>query len=100
MQQLAAMIMKRTRFGGRCRGARYLQEEQFLHGTTVGGVEEGGNVPVGVRVIVGVRVTDGVIVGRGVRVGNGVQVGSGVRVGVRVGGKTWVGVTSTSGGYS
>ena len=50
--------------------------------------------------IVGERVADGVNVGRGVRVGNGVQVGRGVRVGVRVGGKTFVGVTSTSGGYN
>jgi hypothetical protein len=66
-------------------------------GMIVVGVDVGTGVPVGGR---GVRVKVAVPVGRGVRDGPGVEVGLGVRLGVAVGGRTRVGVSSTSGGYS
>ena len=61
---------------------------------------DGSGVTDGVTVIVGGGSWLGVPVGLRVRVGNGVRVGTGVFVDVGVGGKTLVGVSNTSGGYS
>jgi len=63
-------------------------------------VGDGSGVTDGVTVMVGGGGWLGVPVGLRVRVGNGVRVGIGVFVEVGVGGKTLVGVSNTSGGYS